>query len=147
MKKIIAIILFLFLFSIVNFANASEGYIGRLLQINVWPEAYDLSLVSIDDINFISSENQEVFNNFKLSAEILRAEILRQYEAGNISYYTMQGIIKNYKSFVYNTNKLFNYIAIKEARPYYEEADRAIKKYYSEVRIRYNRLSYLVNMK
>jgi len=59
----------------------------------------------------------------------------------------MQGIIKNYKSFVYNTNKLFNYIAIKEARPYYEEADRAIKKYYSEVRIRYNRLSYLVNMK
>jgi hypothetical protein len=145
MKKIFSIIVFIFIFSIPNFANANEWYIEQLLQLKVGPEAFTMNLSKIEDIYFVDSDNQEVFDSFKNTSEILRDEILRKYENDEFEYYTMQGIVSNYNSFVYYTNKLFYYLSIREQNSSLDaETENGVSKNYSKSRNYFKRLKYLI---
>ncbi len=145
MKKIFSIIVFIFIFSIPNFANANEWYIEKLLQLKVGPEAFTMNLSKIKDVYFVDSDNQEVFDNFKNTSEILRDEILRKYENDEFEYYTMQGIVSNYNSFVYYTNKLFYYLSIREQNSSLDaETENGVSKNYSKARNYFKRLKYLI---
>jgi hypothetical protein len=104
-----------------------------------------MNLSKIEDIYFVDSDNQEVFDSFKNTSEILRDEILRKYENDEFEYYTMQGIVSNYNSFVYYTNKLFYYLSIREQNSSLDaETENGVSKNYSKSRNYFKRLKYLI---
>lgn len=145
MKKILSIIIFIVIFSIPNFANAGEWYIGQLLQFKVGPEAFTMNLAKIKNVSFIDPDTQEVFDSFKETSELLKNEILNRYENDEFEYYTMQWIVSNYNSYVYYTNKLFYYLSLREQYSDLDsETEYGVSKNYSKARNYFKRLKYLI---
>jgi len=145
-KKIFLSIIALISFSIGNIAFA-KWYIDTLLDINSGIESYDIKLEKLDSYNFKNTSTQETYNRFVSINRILRSELLRKYQSGNFEYYQMQGIIKNYKWFIYNTNKFFQYLSIKDSGITWKSIDTAILRSYQNVRIYYTRMKNIIKRK
>lgn len=149
MKKLIAFIII----SLVSFSSASpvfavegEGYIEQLLEIRTGVEWFNIERAQIDDFTFISPAIQGVYTEFKRANDILKSEMMNQYNAGDLKYYQMSGMIENHEKFVYYTNKLFYYLSMKETgQAYGSEVDNAIANSYIQLRSYYARLKALYN--
>ena len=85
-----------------------------------------------------------MYDNFRTADQLLKDEIIRLYRSWEIDYYKMNWIIQNYNLFVYHTNKMFNYISIKEVRSDFKELDTAILKNYELSRSYYSRAKLLI---
>lgn len=147
MKKfIISIIVLVASFSIPNgvFAMWNGGYLEDLLEIPSGVEAFDISLAELDTHYFQTAAIQNVYNNFASVDRVLRDELINKYRNGDFEYYQMQGIIKNYKDFVYHTNKLFQYLSIKDNGISGKSIDTAILRSYQNVRISYTRMRNII---
>lgn len=141
MKKIISLsIISVILFSTLNFVYASQGWLDKLLDINYWIEKLKLDSVQLKIIHLDSKKNREILRKLKQYDEILRTEIIENYELGNYNYYRANDIIRNYTNFIYYTNKYFFYLRWKEIAPNYLEVDRAIENSYVQMRRYYSRL-------
>ena len=149
MKKLIVFIII----SLVSFSSASlvfamegEGYIEQLLEIRTGVEWFNIERAQIDDFTFISPAIQSVYTEFKRADDILKSEMMNQYNAGDLEYYQMSGMIENHEKFVYYTNKLFYYLSMKETgQAYGSEVDNAIANSYIQLRSYYARLKALYN--
>lgn len=141
MKKIIVSIIVL----VISFSTSSvNASIDDLLQIPTWPEMFDITTVNLDVYNFNSSAIQNVYLSFSETNIILRDELVRKYNAGEFDFYQMQWIITNYKMFVYHTNKLFEYLELKEQGYSGKTIDTAILRSYQNIRIYYNRMKDII---
>lgn len=149
MKKIISfIIITLISFSSVTsaFDIQNEGFIERTLQLRTWVEWYNIELAQIDDFQFISPVVADVYSEFKMADRILRDEIMKQYAAGDLEYYQVNGMIENHSKFIYHTNKLFYYVSMKEKwQASGKELDNAIINSYIKLKSYYARLQVLYN--
>ena len=146
MKKILfSFLTSFFIIFISTNTYASEWYIENLLDLNIWIEEYDLELSYIDKIYFINSNTKEIFDNFKVANRLLKDEIIKKYRAWEFDYYQVKWIITNQKMFVFHINRLSHYLSIKEQNHRYLDVDNFILKNYSNARIYYKRVKYLVN--
>ena len=146
MKNLIYIILSIFLFfSISNITSADkEWYIEKLLDLNYWIEEYKIQINDLEYVYFYDAKSQKMYDNFRTADQLLKDEIIRLYRSWEIDYYKMNWIIQNYNLFVYHTNKMFNYISIKEVRSDFKELDTAILKNYELSRSYYSRAKLLI---
>ena len=145
MKKIISsIIILIASFSITNNAFAMQS-IDELLEIPSGIEAFEIQLQRLDAHNFQTQGIQNVYDTFQSTNKVLRSELIRKYRDGEFEYYQMQGIIKNYSGFIYHTNKLFQYLAIKDSGILGKEVDTAILRSYQNVRIYYTRMKNIIS--
>ncbi|MDD2907074.1 MAG: hypothetical protein PHH98_00390 [Candidatus Gracilibacteria bacterium] len=147
MKKLVFIILSIFLFfSISNITSAEnkEGYLEKLLDLNYGIEDYKFSINDLNYVSFYNSQSQKMYDNFRTADKMLKDELLKKYRSGEIDYYKMNGIVTNYNLFVYHTNKMFNYLSIKEVRSDFKELDSAILKNYELARTYYSRSKLLI---
>jgi len=146
MKKItILIIASLFLFSSIFTANAQEGYMEQLLELNTGLEVYELSIPKMDVMTFSESSLQNTYNEFIRVDGILRNEFIRQYRLGELTYYQMRDIITNYSNYIYYTNRTFYYLRQKELGYDNKETQRAIKNGYSSMRTYYVRVKGVIS--
>ena len=143
--KILKIILFLSLFSIMSFVQAKEGYVENLLEFGQWPEAFDINIVSIEPLTFADSGLQKKYDDFVKTADTLKTAFIWEYANGKFDYYKMQAIINNYNNFVYHTNKFFFYLNEKEKHPSLKELTRAISKNYKLSRSYFQNIKNLYN--
>jgi len=146
MKNLIYIILSIFIFfSISNITSADkEWYIEKLLDLNYWIEEYKIQINDLEYVYFYDTKSQKMYDNFRTADQLLKDEIIRLYRSWEIDYYKMNWIIQNYNLFVYHTNKMFNYISIKEVRSDFKELDTAILKNYENSRSYYSRAKLLI---
>jgi hypothetical protein len=56
----------------------------------------------------------------------------------------MQWIVRNYKNFVFHTNKLFFYLSYKDNGIRGKEVDTAILRSYQNIRINFNRMTNII---
>lgn len=118
MKHIfLCIISILFSFSTLNVYARDTGLIEDVLNLNFWPIIYDLTLDEIDNYQFKNSHIKASYNHMKRYDQLVRKEIVKQYMNGNYSTTTINGIVKNYKLFVYHTNELFYFFSQIERYP------------------------------
>ena len=144
MKKILIYsIIFFWSFSIEN-TVFSEWYIDELLEIHSGIEAFDIELVDIQYYRFQTPGIQHVYDSFLSVNDVLKNELMRKYREDNFAYYQMQGIIKNYKGFIYHTDKLFFYLSIKDNGLKGKEIDTAILRSYQNTRIYYTRMKNII---
>ncbi len=143
MKKIsLCIITFLFCISTTNSSQALS--LDELLQIPTGPEVFDIQRATLDNHRFASSTLETVYNNYRTLDNILRTEIIRKYEAGDFENTQMQGIVRNYKNFVFHTNKLFAYLALKDNGIRGKSIDTAILRSYQNIRINFDRMTDII---
>ena len=141
MKKLVSSILFIFcFFSIVNNSIAwysdeknIEWYMEKILDLNYGIEQYKFDVNEINYIYFYDKNSQNLYNSFRSTEQILKEEFLKKYRDNKIDYYTMNAIINNFNLFVYHSNKMFEYLSIKESRNY-KELNTAILKNYEKSR-------------
>lgn len=136
MKKIfIGIITIFFVFSIENTLANENWLIEDLLNLNYWPMIYNLSLDNIDTYNFENKNLRKSYTSMVQYDTLIRDEIITQYQLWTYSYETTNGIIKNYKNFVYYTNQLFYFFNQVEKYPYlkndFEIQDGILRNYKS----------------
>jgi len=144
MKKSITLIIALLVsFSIPSGVFAIQS-IDSLLEIQSGVEGFDISRVKLEQHSFRTDAIKNVYEDFHASNDVLRSEILKKYRNWEFSYYQMQWIVKSYKQFVYNTNKLFWYLAIKDSWFRGKTIDTAILRSYQNIRIHYNRMKHLI---
>ncbi|MDD3794298.1 MAG: hypothetical protein PHI37_05785 [Candidatus Gracilibacteria bacterium] len=142
MKKLVLTILFIFsFFSIVNYSIAGytdekniEGYMEKILDLNYGIEQYKFEVNEIRYIYFYNKNSQDLYDSFRATEQALKQEFLKQYKNDEIDYYTMNGIINNFNLFVYHSNKMFEYLSMKEKNNSYKELDNAIFKNYQNSR-------------
>jgi len=147
MKKLVFIILPIFLFfSISNITSAEnkEWYLEKLLDLNYWIEDYKFNINDLNYVSFYNSQSQKMYDNFRTADKMLKDELLKKYRSWEIDYYKMNWIVTNYNLFVYHTNKMFNYLSIKEVRSDFKELDSAILKNYELARTYYSRSKLLI---
>ena len=144
LKIIIALITF---FSTINTTFASEWYIEQILDLNYWIEEYNLELSDLDNISFRDQTTNEMFEEFKRMNTLLKGEIIYKYRNNEFDFYQTSWIVSSHKKFVYNTNKLFYYISLKEEGYNYWELDTAILKSYRKIRIYYRKVKNLTYRK
>lgn len=142
MKKLVLTILFIFsFFSIVNYSIAwytdeknIEWYMEKILDLNYGIEQYKFEVNEIRYIYFYNKNSQDLYDSFRATEQALKQEFLKQYKNDEIDYYTMNGIINNFNLFVYHSNKMFEYLSMKEKNNSYKELDNAIFKNYQNSR-------------
>lgn len=119
MKKIfLSIITIFFVFSTVSSVHAGgNGVLEDLLDLNFWPMEYELSLGNLDTYNFKNYSLKKTYSSLVWYDRLIRNEIVNEYEAGTYSTATANGIVKNYKSFIYYTNKMFYFLYLVERNP------------------------------
>ncbi|NVP17610.1 hypothetical protein HUU51_02730 [Candidatus Gracilibacteria bacterium] len=142
MKKLVYLIIAIFtFFSINNYSNANyygneniEGYLEQILDLSYGIEEYKFEINEIRNIYFINNNSQNLYNNFRSAERLLKNEFLRKYKNNEIDYYTMNGIVDNFNLFVYHSNKMFEYLSVKEKNNSFKELDNAIFKNYQNSR-------------
>ncbi len=117
MKKIILLIIAIFsLFSIENNALAKNisqnGFIGSLMNFDVGPVSYELSLEKLDTYSFRDAQLKSIYTDLVKYDRLTRSAILSAYAEWSYDYYTTNGIVKNYSNFVYHTNNFFYYLSL-----------------------------------
>ena len=153
MKKLLTLIIItLSFFSIFNFANAknstkkTEWSLEKLLDLDYWPEEFELYLPKISNIYLRNARNRAIFRAFRDIDNTLRNEFMKKYRNGSIDYNATNGIIDNYSLFVYHTNKYFYYLSVKEANSKYSEVDEAIAENYRLSRAYIKQVKYILSL-
>jgi len=152
MKKIIFSIIFVSsIFSIVNITKANSRWIiENLLNLNYWPEIYNLSLETLDTYYFNDNYLKQVYSNTKSMDSLVRKKIIDSYKNGVYSYTTTNWIINNYKKFIYYTNKFFYYLSLVDDNHSLrkdKEVQSWLLRSYENSRIYYKKVKYLINKK
>lgn len=140
MRKIFSIIISFIVFSTFSFANASEWLLEQNLDLNYWPESFELRLTTVWNYNFKNKNNQNTFTNFQYLNNALRENLIKANQEWKFSSNKINWLVREYNLFVYHTNKLFEYISIKEKNPKYSDADTAISKNYKSARSYFEKL-------
>lgn len=140
MRKIFSIIISFIVFSTFSFANASEWLLEQNLDLNYWPESFELRLTTVWNYNFKNKNNQNTFTNFQYLNNALRENLIKANQEWKFSSNKINWLVREYNLFVYHTNKLFEYISIKEKKPKYSDADTAISKNYKSARSYFEKL-------
>ena len=140
MRKIFSIIISFIVFSIFSFTNASEWLLEQNLDLNYWPESFELSLSTIWNYKFNNKNNQNTFKNFQYLNNALRENLIKANQEWKFSSNKINWLVREYNLFVYHTNKLFEYISMKEKKPKYSDADTAISKNYKSARSYFEKL-------
>ncbi|MDD5770441.1 MAG: hypothetical protein PHE25_05725 [Candidatus Gracilibacteria bacterium] len=148
MKKIFFVIITIFLIFSTKISLANEnGLIEDMLNLNYGPMIYDLSLDSLDVYSFENEDLQKSYSKMVNYDKLIRDEIILQYRKGNYSTQTTNGIIKNYKTFIYYTNQLFYFFNLIEKNPelkYEMDIQDGIIKNYKNVSNYYKKVKRLV---
>jgi hypothetical protein len=137
MKKLVLTIITIFVFfSIVNYSNAwysqeknIEWYMEKILDLNYGIEEYKFQVNEIRYVYFYNKNSQNLYDSFRSTEQALKEEFLRKYKNNEIDYYTMNGIVKNFNLFVYHSNKMFEYLSMKEYSNYKELGTAILKNY------------------
>ncbi len=146
MRKIaIAIIVICSLFSTWNNTFASNGAFEKLLWINASLEKIDISLQSLEKRNIKNEKLKWIYDKFIFIDNALKWEITKQYQNGRFDYYATKGIIKNHWLFVYYVDQLIDYLELKVNNPESKDLDENIINSYSNIRIYYNKMRYLIS--
>ncbi|MFA5917196.1 MAG: hypothetical protein WC850_03070 [Candidatus Gracilibacteria bacterium] len=146
MKKVVSlIIIFVSIFSIANFVNASEGEISDMLDLEYGIQKTDLDAISIKYVNLKTTKYNNMYNYMKTVNNVVKKEILGKIEAGEFDYYTGFDVIKAYGSFIYNVNRLFELYSFKENGSKDPYIDSKIRDTSFVIKTHYKRLQYLVN--
>ena len=140
MRKIFSIIISFIVFSTFSFANASEWLLEQNLDLNYWPESFELRLTTVWNYNFKNKNNQNTFTNFQYLNNALRENLIKANQEWKFSSNKINWLVREYNLFVYHTNKLFEYISMKEKKPKYSDADTAISKNYKSARSYFEKL-------
>lgn len=140
MRKIFNIIISFIVFSIFSFTNASEWLLEQNLDLNYWPESFELSLSTIFNYKFNNKNNQNTFINFQYLNNALRENLIKANQEWKFSSNKINWLVREYNLFVYHTNKLFEYISIKEKNPKYSDTNIAISKNYKSARSYFEKL-------
>jgi len=127
--------------------SAQEWYLETLLEINTGIEVFDINTATIDPLQFSNPSVQFTYDEFISVDKLLKDEFIRQYRIWEISYYRMADIVTNYNNFVYYTNQTFYYLRQRELGYTGKHTDRAIKNWYSNMRVYYTRVKVLVAKK
>jgi len=150
MRKIIALIIVsITLFSSANHTFAvevEEGVIEQILQLRTWIEGFKIEKEQLDSFEFYTPAIQNVYTQFKDINNVLKEEIMAQYQSWGLEYYQANGMIENHNKFVYYTNKLFFYLDLREKWfATGDEIDVAIQNSYTNVKSYYTRIKNLYN--
>lgn len=140
MRKIFSIIISFIVFSIFSFTNASEWLLEQNLDLNYWPESFELRLATVWNYKFNNKNNQNTFKNFQYLNNALRENLIKANQEWKFSSNKINWLVREYNLFVYHTNKLFEYIYMKEKKPKYSDADTAISKNYKSARSYFEKL-------
>lgn len=134
MKKVFFIIISIFfIFSTQNTLAKENGLIEDLLNLNYWPMVYDLDGEHLNSYSFKNKKLKKVYSTMSQYDSLIRDEIIYQFQQWTYSYETTNGIIKNYKNFIYYTNQLFYFLNEIEKKPSlkndFEIQDALLKNY------------------
>lgn len=134
MKKVFFIIIWIFfIFSTQNTLAKENGLIEDLLNLNYWPMVYDLDGEHLNSYSFKNKKLKKVYSTMSQYDSLIRDEIIYQFQQWTYSYETTNGIIKNYKNFIYYTNQLFYFLNEIEKKPSlkndFEIQDALLKNY------------------
>lgn len=124
MKKIIlGIITIFFIFSIESdvVAKSQDWLIENILNLNYWPVIYDLNLEKLDNYTFNDYTLKRTYSNLVTYDKLVRSDIINSYKAWKYDYYTINWIIKNYKSFISYTNDFFYFLKLVDKYPYLKD--------------------------
>lgn len=149
MKKISTFVLFLLLIFSFNKASASDSLFEDLLNLDDWIYIYDLSLSKIDDYNFNDYSLNNIYVTYKEYDAIFKDEIIFAYNNGDYDEYKMNSIVKNYNTFVYNTNKFFYYLNLVDKNNTLKNdknIQNAISKHYKSVKSSYVKVKNLLKI-
>ncbi len=146
MKKIVSlIIIFVWIFSILNFVNASEWEVSNILDLEYGIQESDLDNIYIKNVKLKNTKYNIMYNKMKKVDTVIKKEILRKIEAGEFSYYTWFDIIRAYSSFIYSVNRLFELYSFKENWSDDPYINSNIRNTSFVMKTHYKRLQYLVN--
>jgi hypothetical protein len=98
-------------------------------------------------MSFKTQKNQTLYNDFYAQDVKMRALILDLYTTGELTQYELNGIVKNYKTFIYHTKQYFDYISLQEKNPKLKkdtEINQALLKNYKSSREAFQKVKSVV---
>lgn len=121
MKKILIFIVMIFsIFSIGNETKAndySQWLIENILNLNYGPLIFDLNLEKLESYDFRDPTLRKMYDGVVIYNNLTKQQIINTHKVGHYDYYTTNGIIKNYKTFISYTNDFFYYLNIIDKNP------------------------------
>ncbi len=146
MKKVVSlIIIFIWIFSITNFVDASEWEVSDILDLETGIQSTDLDAIYIKYVNLKTTKYKNKYNSMKKVDIVIKKEILRKIDAWEFDYYTWFDVIRAYWNFIYNVNRLFELYSFKENWSEDPYLDSNIRDISFVIKTHYKRLQYLVN--
>lgn len=149
MKKIATFVLSMILVFSCTKTFASDSLFEELLNLDDGVYIYELSLSKVDSYSFSDDSLRNIYETYKYYDSLTKEEIIRAYENGDYDEYKMNWIVKNYNTFVYNTNKFFYFLNMVDNNPELKDdksIQNAILKNYKSVKSSYNKVKNLLKV-
>ena len=124
-------------------ANA-RWEIDKILNIKFWVEQIEYKLSELPKRTFKNKTVQAKYDKMRQLNKTLTKLFYKGYTSWNIDYYTTKWIIINHQKFIFHTSQLFTYIELKLKNPKHIDINEKIINSYSEMRISYNRIIFLL---
>jgi hypothetical protein len=128
---------------------ASDSLFEDLLNLDDWVYIYELSLSKVDNYSFSDDSLRNIYETYKYYDSITKEEIIRAYENWDYDEYKMNGIVRNYNTFVYNTNKFFYFLSTVDwnnSLKNDKNIQKAILKNYKAVKSSYSKVKNLLKV-
>lgn len=122
MKKSISVFI-IFIFAILSniivspVTYWSNWIIEDEFDLNFGPAEIEISLWKIDNFSFKKSSNKSKYNNLKKYDTLIREQIMFLAREWVYDSYELNGIIMDYKNFIYYTNRYFYFLSILDKNP------------------------------
>lgn len=92
----------------------TDSKVEEILEFTPGIAEFDLWLEELETVNFSTKINKEKYNDLYAQDQKIRSIVIELYENGELSEYEVNGVIKNYKNFIYYTNEYFYYLRAQE---------------------------------
>lgn len=125
----------------------TESSVEELLDYTAGIPTFDLWLEELGTMSFKTQKNQTLYNDFYSQDVKMRQLILDLYDSGELSQYEVNGIVKNYKTFIYHTKQYFYYISLQEKNSKLKndaEVNQALLKNYKSSREAFQKVKSVV---
>lgn len=140
MKKWIIFIILLVLW----ISSANWAWFKDSLNLTIWTEIYDINQYSLDEYNFNNVHLRNTYNEIVYFDSAFREEIFKRFRDWKIKRYQANGIVKEYKNFIYYSNQFFYYIKQSEYWNSNSEYSYYIWRNYKDLTASYQRMANII---
>lgn len=144
-KCIISFAIIYFFVSIASTHAYTPGALWEVFDLPYGVEQMRMDFQTLPSRNFPRSETTELYQRFVYLDQKLQDEVMNLYYQNILTVYEVNDFIRIHETYLYHTQKTFDYIALKQSGVSGKDIESALLSSYTSLRATYMNMQNILN--